>query len=215
MQPATAADLVFDAARHVYTLYGVPIPSVTQILKATGVSTDFEGLKATSQRRRQQIDARRDLGTVVHAACHAYDDDDLAWESLTADVQPFVEAWAEFRRSSGLMPKLRERILYHGQRRYCGTTDGIFVADHTGPVMVDIKIGDPEDAGARFQLAGYCDAFLYEHRDHPPLARWSVQLCPERAVPYLIDPYHDYSDFTTWHAIVVTYYANATRRRLL
>lgn len=44
--------------------------------------------------------------------------------------------------------------------------------------------------------------------------RWSVQLCPDRKVPYRVTPYPDhYGDSATFRAIVATYYAQHARRR--
>ena len=62
-----ALDLpTLDAATHVYTLGDRVIPSVTQILAAVGVSTDFEAIGARSRDLRHAIDLKRQIGTVVH-----------------------------------------------------------------------------------------------------------------------------------------------------
>lgn len=210
----TGAALAFDPAMHVYTRPdGSRVPSVTQVLRAVGVSVDFEGLKASSSRLAERIDYRRDLGTAVHADAHAFDDGDLVWESVHPDVRPYLDAWLVFRTASGLEPLTRERRVYDPALGVCGTLDGIFRRPETATrALIDIKIGDPEDAGARYQLAGYQLLWEREHPDQPIDERWSVQLTPELAIPYRITKYPDWRDGAVFRALVTTYYAQAARR---
>lgn len=213
---ATSRDIDFDPATHTYRLMpsGLVLPSVTHILKSTGVSTDFEALRQTSGRLAEAIDAKRALGTIVHEACHFYDDNDLHWPSVHPDVLPYVEAWATFREHKQMTPLVRERIVYQPTLGYVGTFDGLFQSPaYDGAVLADIKLGDPEDAGAQFQTAAYLLAYQVEHPGMAGAMRWSVQLVPERRVPYVITPYVDFKDFDTWRAIVATYYASAAMRR--
>ncbi len=209
----TGASLTFEPERHEYRLpTGQVVPSVTQILRATGVSVDFDGLSGFSARLAEQIDYRRALGTAVHADCHAFDDHDLDWSGVHPDVQPYVTAWADFRAATGLTPLTRERRIYHPQYRYCGTLDGIFELPTGRRVLVDIKIGDPEDAGCRYQTAAYLAAFQIEHPEITVEERWGVQLTPERGLQYWIFPYTDWTDSQTFAALVTTYYVQAARR---
>lgn len=211
----TSAALAFDPTFHEYRLPdGRQVPSVTQILSAVGVSTDFEGLMAMSAEMSRQIEARRQLGTAVHIDCHAYDDDDLVWETVDPRVLPFVRAWETFRINTGLTPLTRERKVFNPTHFYCGTLDGIFLDPRERRVLVDIKIGDPEDAGGRFQTAAYEAAFAAEHPDEPINERWCVQLVPERkGMPYRVTPYTDWRDFPAFAAFVTTYVNQSARRR--
>lgn len=121
--------LTFDADAHVYTRTdtGEVVPSVTQILKATGVSMDFEDLSSFGSRIRQAVDVKREIGTAVHLGAHAFDDDDLDWSTVHPEVEPYLMAWAEFRKNyPHLRPLERERLLYHPGQRYAGTMDGVF-----------------------------------------------------------------------------------------
>lgn len=212
----TAADLAFEPETHTYTLPdGAVVPSVTQILKETGVSVDFDALMETSARRAQAITLRRQLGTAVHVDCHAFDDDDILWESVDHRVLPYVKAWEQFRSDRRLRPLTRERRVYHPGLRFCGTLDGIFYDKDRGKVvLIDIKIGDPEDAGARYQTAAYELAWLAEERDAPAIQeRWSVRLLPEQRVPYAITRYADWMDGRSFQSFVTTFYCQAARRR--
>ncbi|MGE3278121.1 MAG: hypothetical protein AB7O67_23675 [Vicinamibacterales bacterium] len=208
--------LAFDPVRHEYRLPGGElVPSVTQILRDTGVSVDFQALSEMSADIGAAITLKRDIGTALHADAHAYDDDDLDWSTVNPLVEPYLRAWATFRANfPHLRPETRERQVFHGLYRYGGTLDGILVNPDTGHrVLVDLKTGDPEAAGARYQLAGYQLAYQFEHPETVIHERWSVQLTPDRQVPYRVHPYHDARDAQVWRSIVTTYYAQASRRR--
>lgn len=209
----TAAAITFDAATHEYRLPdGRIVPSVTQILKATGVAVDFEALADRSERMGDAIDLKRDLGTAVHADLHAMDDDDLDLATVDARVRPYLQCWEAFCGNTRLLPLTRERLVFHPTLFYCGTLDGVFLAPDGRHILVDVKTGDPESAGARFQLAGYQLAYQLDHKD-PISERWSVQLVPGRAVPYRITPHDDWRDIEVWRAIVTTYWNQQPQRR--
>lgn len=208
----TAAALTFTHETHEYRVDGRVVPSVTQILKATLVAVDFDELAGFSSRLGQAIDEKRALGQALHADAHAFDDNDLDWATVHVDVLPYLEAWRRFRADKRLAPQVRERRLYHPALGYAGTLDGVFVTPGLKRVLVDIKTGDPEDSGCRYQTAGYQLAYAIDHEDVID-ERWAVQLVPDRAVPYRVTRYDDWRDFDTWRAIVATYYAQSARRR--
>lgn len=139
---ADAGDqITFEAAGHVYRrkVDGVIVPSVTQILKDTGVSVDFEGLSAMGQKRKHAIALKRDIGVALHADAHAYDDDDLELAAVHPEVRPYLDAWISFRNNyPQLRPATRERLVYHPELRVAGTLDGIFlVGAETTPVITE------------------------------------------------------------------------------
>jgi hypothetical protein len=188
------------------------VPSVTHILSAVGVSMDFDALMGMSGDMARAIEAKRYLGTAVHADCHAFDDDDLVWSTVNPAVEPYLRAWATFRVNTGLMPLTRERRVFHPGQFYCGTLDGIFVMPTGKRVLVDIKTGDPDDSGCQFQTAAYVAAYRLEHPDDIIDERWGVQLVPDREIPYRISPYADWRDYGAFQAFVTTYRCQAARR---
>jgi hypothetical protein len=209
----SSADLSFDAELHEYRLpTGQRVPSVTEVLCAVGVSTDFEGLRLGSARIRQAIDLKRDIGTALHHDAHAYDDNDLLWASVDPRVEPYLRAWATFRENTGATPLTRERRLFHPLYGYAGTLDGIFLLPTGRVVLVDLKTGDPVDSGCRFQTAAYLEAFKAEHPEQLVHERWAVRLTPDLAVPYRITPYADWQDFQRFQAFLTTYACQAERR---
>lgn len=184
---ADQGDLVtFDPAGHIYRLRatGEILPSVTQILKAVRVSTDFDEIGQMRADIKHAIELKRDIGTAVHQACYFYDDNDLVLESVDPQVRPYLDAWAAFRAAyPRLTPAKRERLVYSEAYRFAGTFDGIFLVD--GETAIDIT------------------------------ERWSVQLTPERRIPYRVTPYneHPWLDDEKFKAFVTTYYEQSDRRR--
>jgi hypothetical protein len=216
----TGADLIFSPELHEYRLplTGDVVPSVTQVLRDVGVSTDFEGLKASSKWLADRIDHKRDLGTAVHADAHAYDDDDLDWSTVHPEVKPYLDAWVTFRENQHVFPLQRERRLYSPSLRVCGTMDGVFyrAGDPSKRILIDIKCGDPDAAAAQFQTAGYQLLWEEERPELPIAERWSVQLTPDLSVPYRITNYSTkpdaYRHGQLFRSFVATYYAQAARR---
>lgn len=218
----TSSDLIYDPATHTSrTPDGRDVPHVTHILKACGISADFEALAEMSRRIGDAIEAARILGTVVHEDAHAYDDGDLDLSTVHELSRPYLDAWATFRAHLKLQPLGRERRIYHPVHDYTGKYDGIFHQTGSGKrILVDIKIGDPDDAGCRFQLAAYEAAHLGEHPDETIDERWGVRLQPDLAIPYRIFNYSDrakypdsWRDFQAFQSFLVTYRHQHARRR--
>ena len=204
----TASELLFVPETHEYrTPDGVSVPSVTQILRGVGVSADFKAVAPGT------LEYRRQLGTAVHADCHAYDDNDLDWATVDVRVKPYVEAWCQFREAKALRAIHRERRVFHAIRYYCGTLDGIFETPDGQRVLIDIKTGNPDDAAAHLQTAAYQAAYSLEHPGERITARWSVQLQPELRMPYRIHEYRDFHDFRTFEACVCVFHEQPARRR--
>lgn len=209
------SSLTFDASAHEYRVEGRVVPSVTRILHGVGIATDFEAIAASSRRMAEAIEFRRALGTAVHADCHAFDDNDLDLDAVDDRVKAYVEAWAIFRENKGLTPHARERRVFHPGLFYAGTLDGVFSTADGSLVLVDIKLGDPRDAGAAYQTAAYEAGYLLDHPDQSIAERWAVQLLPERRIPYEITNYSArfdaWRDFQVFQAAVTVYAAQATR----
>lgn len=208
MSRATVEQLVYDPESHTSTCNGRPVPHVTAILTAAGMTERFDQLP---RRSREAAHYRRGLGSVVHADCHAYDDDDLDWSTLAPESLPYVEAWATFRHNLGLQPTERERQVFDPLHWYTGILDGIF----NDVTLVDIKIGDPRSAAADLQTAAYAQAYLRMEKRRGTLERMAVHLRPGRPIPYSIYPYErtDYArDFQKFLACRTVYDEQVARR---
>ena len=166
---------------------GTEVPHVTAILSALGLTVDFGEVASRGPRQHRNVLLAGERGTAVHADCHAYDDDDLDWDTVHHAVRPYVEAWAEARVALGLRPINRERRVYHPVHGYTGISDGLF--ELNGDTTVgDIKTGDPSAAATHLQTAAYAEAYRHENPTLNITRRVAIWLRPGLRVPYkLID----------------------------
>lgn len=211
------ADVEYDPATHTSKLPdGTPVPHVTGVLCAVGVTENFDELAGRSDRLAASIEFARARGTAVHADCHAYDDDDLHWPSVDERIKPWVEAWAEARAALGIVPLERERRLFHPLHRYTGIKDGIF-ARGAKRILIDIKTGDPKDAAGHLQTAAYAEAERAVRPDFSIDERWAVRLVPGMKVPYRVTNYTDrpdaYMDLLKFLACLTVYREQPKNRR--
>jgi hypothetical protein len=205
----SAADLLYDPETHTSRAPdGRPVPHVTAILDALGLTADYEALQRMGSRQAQHVRLGRARGSAVHADCHAYDENDLDPDESHPLVRPYLEAWAEFRAAKGARPLAREKYVFHSGLWYCGTLDGLF--DISGRVvLVDIKTGEPEEAAAHLQTVAYQLAWETDPAATPIDERWSVQLIPGRRVPFRIIDYSSRPeaglDAWKWQACLCVY----------
>jgi hypothetical protein len=204
------------------------VPSVTQILKATGVSTDFDRLVADGKLTQTQLLEKRELGRAAHMAAHYYDEGSLNQNTVDPRVQPYLESWIKFREVTGFKPAILETALHHPGVLIAGTLDraGRFERfEGCKPFdlyIVDIKLGDPEDAAARWQTAAYAELLAQnlERSGGGPVdplwlrirPRFSVQL---RATGgYHLETYDDQAtDWQEFCQFVTTFRRQRERRR--
>jgi len=111
------SDLVFDAERHVYTLDGTALPSVTQILSPLH---DFSGVPAGVLERACLF------GTAMHKTIELFMLGDLDTESLDPALQGCLDGFCRFLDDhpdfAGSDP-LVEQFGYHRKLKYAGTPD--------------------------------------------------------------------------------------------
>jgi hypothetical protein len=214
----TAAALTFDAERHEYRLPDARlVPSVTQILHAVGVATDFDAIAARAPKMAEAIEFRRALGTAAHADCHAFDDCDLDWTTVDERVRPYVEAWASSARTPA-DADARERRVFHPVAFYCGTLDGIFVKPNGAARCWSTSSSAIRKTPARSTRPPPTrPRILVDHPGQLVSERWAVQLLPERRIPYDITNYSAradaWRDFQKFQAFVTTFHEQAIRRR--
>lgn len=213
----TGAALSFDPRVHEYRRPdGRVVPSVTQVLRAVGISADYAAL-AKAFGSVEAVARKRELGRRVHEATQAYDDGDLDLRHVNADVLAYVEAWAIFRANHKLTPVLREHRLYAEALGIAGTVDGVFYRDDDADrlILVDMKTGDVTSSAARYQTAGYEELWNAEYPTRPIAERWAVELTPERAVPYRVHNFtqaiDSWRDAHFFRAFVLTFHHQSRR----
>jgi hypothetical protein len=145
------AQLQFSEDGHRYTADGEDIPSVTQILAATGL-VDHRGIPAHILNRKAE------LGTAVHLACRFYDENDLDPDSLDPKVAPYVAAWRKFVIERGFQ-------ITEIEKQYLGEIGGLkfgMTLDRRGRIngtahdfIVDLKCSNKVERWHSIQMAGY------------------------------------------------------------
>lgn len=143
-------DLAFDAEAHAYTLGGVRIPSVTQVLS---FGQDLSRIPRWTAER----------GTAFHLCTELDDIGDLDPESVDPLVQPHLKAyrgWRRIRRPHFIHTELKVWGEIDGLK-YAGTIDRVYFTSLALPELLylaDLKSGAPrKEHGA--QLAAYRGAF--------------------------------------------------------
>lgn len=169
-------ELTFSPDNHEYTLDGIVIPSVTQVLKESGlIDTTW------------YTDGGADRGTKVHQVLHYYDEGDLDLESVDDAIRGYHVAYAKFCCDSGFIPELIEHRVCHQTYRYAGTLDRTGTMNGN-KVVLDIKTGQVQPWAA-LQLAAYAYCFWpvqYQHQ------RYALEVRPDGT--YRLTHYKDPND---------------------
>lgn len=169
-----ATGIRFTADPHAYYSGAVRLTGTTDVLKGVGVSLDFERLVTEGKVTAEQLVEKRDVGKAAHLATHFYDDGTLVAGSVDGRVEPYLQSWITFRAETGFKPALLETVLWHPGLFLAGTIDraGCFTQfagfDPRDLVTVDLKLGDPDDAGAEWQTAAYATMLSLSIRQGSP-----------------------------------------------
>lgn len=142
--------LTFDATLHRYTLDDVVVPSVTGILKASGL-IDFSGIPDSI------LEAARVRGTTVHQAIAYFNDGDLDLEQFQIDFPHYVgyvDAWLSFVAQRNFLPVLNEHRVASRRHQVAGTLDCLGLLDGQA-VLLDFATGNPADVCKWLQTAAY------------------------------------------------------------
>lgn len=136
--------LLFDPETHRYSIGGRNLPSVTTVLKGTGI-IDTSGPWFTPY--------HRDKGKAIHAACEYLDGNSLDWSTVDERIIGYVRAWQSFLLESGSQILNVERQLYSPDYGFAGTVDRV-LNWRGARTVVDIKTGGAEK-WHRLQTAAY------------------------------------------------------------
>ena len=173
---------------HRYWRGDLEIPGVTHVLQDVGI-IDYSRVPA------HVLEAKSLLGRAVHDATWFFDEDDLDYDSLTDDVQEYLDGWIAYRRDSGFVPTHRELLVYSERYQYAGTIDRLGHLRNGRPVLPDIKTVATMQRSTPVQTAAY-DMAAREMGVFDAGIRLAVQLFPDGR--YRAHPYTDPEDFNTW-----------------
>lgn len=141
--------LLFDSTdgRHDYWLDGARVPSVTQVLKDSGLIR-LDGIPPFI------LEAALKRGSTCHQLIHYYNENDLDWSSVDVAYRGYIDGWVSFREQHRVMPLLCEHRVASPRHRVAGTIDLLCEIDNEG-WLLDFKTGNPEDVAADLQTAAY------------------------------------------------------------
>lgn len=189
--------LLFDEVKHQYTLDGVILPSVTQVLAGAGL-IDLSGIPA------ERLEAARLFGIAAHRATALSDKKTLDEKKLDIHLQPYLAGWKLFCQEYGFVPKYIEVPMCSQKYRVAGTPDriGNWRIDDC-LIIPDIKTGFELSPANGIQLAGYELIVKEEIKPKVRIKRLSVLLNNEGT--YKIKQHKDKSDINIFMAALSIY----------
>lgn len=189
-----AIEFNFDLQRHLYLVHGRPVPSVTQVLHAVGLTADYSLVDA------ETLEHKRVIGEYVHKATQYLDEGSLDYESVDASLRGYLAAYEAFLRDSGFRPHLIEqRLVGCVSGMLCGGT-----VDRVGAMagklwIIDLKCIDRLYPSFAIQTAGY--ELLLPKPVAPPFRYSRAVLLLRRDGSYKFSPsYQDAADFDIFRA---------------
>lgn len=203
---ADAVNFHLDEPTHTYTVNGVRVPSVTQILEELGI-IDYRGVPP------EMLKHAKDRGVAAHLACQYYDEDDLDGESLDPQITPYVAGWHKFRQEHHFRIIEIEQI-HLGEvygRRYGMKIDRL--VDWAGqPTIIEIKCSSKIHRWYGAQTAAYAIGLGTKPGTKPEQSlagfrRTVVHLKPNAT--YSLHEYDDPRDGVTFeYALYIAYWKN-------
>lgn len=181
--------LTFDDRTHTYSLRGLVIPSVTQVM---GGVNQFLGLDEEMLRTAQE------RGTAVHQATVLWD----RGEPFTAraDLDPYLNAWLKFLDDVGFEPVAIEQVVHHPRHRYAGTLDRVGAIAGVMSVL-EIKTSAILNPITALQLAAYKEAYNAGRPPERAKGRYAVQLRKDGT--YRLHEYKDAADLSVFLACLL------------
>lgn len=186
--------LHFDEATHTYTVKGIHVPSVTEILAGVGV-IDFDAVPEWCRERGLE------RGSYVHLATQFFDEGDLDWNTVDPDLRGYVHAYIAFRQDTGFEPHLIEHQGYNPVLRYAGTLDRAGIMNQRN-ILLDIKTGTTPK-WVCWQTAGYQNMGIQTLRY---VERYALEL-REDGHYRLSEAMFNTQDFRDFVSFIGTYYA--------
>lgn len=182
--------VVFNAEAHEYTVAGVRVPSVTQVLRDC---YDF------SRVAPDVLAAKAELGEAVHLACELDDAGDLVEDSVHARVRPYLDAYRLFKSHKRTEVIATEQIVHHPRLAYAGKLDLLTQFDGAR-WLIDWKTPIAISPAVALQTAGYAGALP---GGSAGIRRAALQLKADGT--YRLHEFTDPNDWPTFVAMLTVY----------
>lgn len=141
-------NIVLDERDHTYTIDGVKAPAVTRVMEPI---TDFSRIPSDVLLRAQEE------GTAIHKMVEYFEAGTLNLATLPEWLVPRLDAWVDFKRSTGYESVYSEERIGDKAFGYAGTLDQFgywrYRKSQATPVLIDLKRTTRRAAGV--QLAAY------------------------------------------------------------
>jgi len=180
--------LTFDNERHIFTLDGVVVPSVTGVLKAAGL-VDYSAVPP------HFVEQARQFGSAGHYATQLYDQGNLDYDTLDPALRPYLDSWIKFREYHAFVPEIIEQPMGNKTYMFGGIPDRIGKR-HGIQAVVEIKSTAVLGKEVAAQTAG--QVILWKGKIDTKVERWAVRLTNE-GLPEVVR-YKDASDFSVFLA---------------
>lgn len=162
-----AARLDFDERTHGYSIGGRRLPSVTQILAATGFC---DWLSKVPPRTLEKATFR---GQAVHRAAQLLDEGKLDHSTVRPEWSGYLWGYQVWLATSGFRPRLIEHRFHHPIYQYAGMLDREGVMGDGTEAVVDIKTG----LMGRFRMyAAALQLSAYQNSLEDPLGKRRIGL---------------------------------------
>jgi hypothetical protein len=138
--------LAFDSDRHLFTLEGEILPSVTQVLKAEGFCPDFSMIDPYYLMR----------GQYVHKTTQLWDNDELDEDTLDDQLRPYLESYKKAKQEKGFEVLGCEVQRYNKLYKFAGIIDRIIAGTKSYILYLTPGI----NAGYKFEEVKYSKADL-------------------------------------------------------
>lgn len=187
-------ELKFEESKHVYTLGGIQIPSVTTIMRPLSNAL-YGGVDESV------LNKAANRGTAVHNAIENYLDFGIA------DIDPtflsYFEAFLEWKNAVNPIVHGTEKKVYHKVYRYAGTADLIATIDDKR-YLIDYKTSATvNEMLTGVQLSAYAKAFESHGIEFDGTA--ILHLKPNGKYDWVEYPINDYESWDTFCACLTVY----------
>lgn len=163
--------ITLDRESHTYLEDGKPIdaPSISEVIKPYG--RNYEGLDPFYA----------DRGTAVHLGCSLLNEENLDWDSVIPEVEPYLRSYEKFLAKGEYVPFKWETPLYSESWGFCGTFD-LVCSSKARLNLFDIKTAKSVDPVVELQLSGQ-EILWKEHEDNEIYYLGSLQLMSDGSEP--------------------------------
>lgn len=180
--------LDFDAHNHIFKINGVIVPSITQVIKAAGL-TDYSKVPP------HILKASQDFGTAAHLATQLYDQGNLDETTLDPALRPYLDSWITFCKEYGFVSEIIEKPMGSELFKFAGIPDRIGKREGKA-ADVEIKTTFEMNESTAEQTAG--QVILWKGKIDTKVERWGV-LLTETGKPQVYR-YKNASDFSVFLA---------------